>query len=62
MNTPTTATVCRCVNCPGTNCRCGCQAEAAPPAAAAARPACACGPSCGCDAAEQGCLCRSRAS
>jgi hypothetical protein len=62
MNTPTTATVCRCVNCPGANCRCGCQAEATPPAAAAARPACACGPSCGCDAAEQGCLCGSRAS
>ncbi len=61
MNTPTTP-ACRCIDCPGNNCRCGCQADAMPPAAAAARPACACRPRCGCDAAEQGCLCGSRSS
>jgi hypothetical protein len=61
MNTPSTPS-CPCVDCPGDSCRCGCQGDVTPPAAAAARPTCACGPRCGCDAAEQGCLCGIRAS
>lgn len=49
---------CRCANCPGEACACGCQAEAlvAPMNAAGAQ--CACGTACGCEGAEQGCLCR----
>ncbi len=50
--------LCNCIDCPGAGCRCGCQAEAsAPTLAAPAR--CACGPACGCEGAEQGCLCGS---
>jgi hypothetical protein len=48
---------CQCVNCPGAGCRCGCQTQAQPQTAPASAAACACGPRCGCDAAEQGCLC-----
>jgi len=60
MNTPTTP-ACQCVNCSGASCRCGCRSVAATaPAAAATRPACNCGSRCGCDAAEQGCLCATR--
>lgn len=48
---------CQCVNCPGADCLCGCQTDRAPQTAPAAALACECGPRCGCDAAEQGCLC-----
>lgn len=48
---------CTCATCGGEACRCGCQLSATPPSDA--RPACACAIACGCDAAEQGCLCNS---
>jgi hypothetical protein len=48
---------CRCSHCPGSGCACGCQPLPANPALNAAGPACACGGRCGCDAAEQGCVC-----
>jgi hypothetical protein len=47
---------CRCASCPGEACNCGCQAPTAPMSAAGAT--CDCGPACGCEAAEQGCLCQ----
>ena len=56
MNFLTTLS-CECVDCQGTDCRCGCQADANPPSTHAAAPVCACGLRCGCEAAEQGCLC-----
>ena len=46
---------CTCTGCAGVACQCGCQIAAAP--ASEARPACNCATACGCDAAEQGCLC-----
>lgn len=46
---------CTCNPCAGEACQCGCQATAA--RAADARPPCNCAAKCGCDAAEQGCLC-----
>lgn len=49
-------TACTCVDCPGAGCTCGCQALAG--ATIAAPAACRCGPACGCEAAEQGCMCR----
>ena len=48
---------CRCIDCPGAGCQCGCQTDASTSRAPAAGSPCACGPRCGCDAAEQGCLC-----
>jgi len=47
---------CRCQQCPGKTCTCGCQDRAthAPQAAAA----CTCPAGCGCEGAEAGCLCR----
>jgi hypothetical protein len=63
---------CPCTNCPGSACSCGCQGGAcagsacacgcqgdATQALRAGAAACHCGSGCGCDAAEQGCLCRS---
>ena len=46
---------CNCAPCAGEACQCGCQIAAAQ--LSDARPACNCATSCGCDAAEQGCLC-----
>jgi len=43
---------CECIDCPGAGCLCGCEH----PATQALPQACSCG-GCGCDAAEQGCLC-----
>jgi len=60
MNASSTAPSCRCVDCPGAGCTCGCQAVASSPVIAA--PACACGPGCNCDAGEQGCLCAAQSS
>lgn len=48
---------CQCADCPGANCPCGCQADATPPATQLAGLSCTCASRCGCDAAEQGCLC-----
>jgi hypothetical protein len=56
MNVPATTSSCRCVDCPGASCTCGCQAAAAASPVLAA-PTCACGPGCNCDAGEQGCRC-----
>jgi hypothetical protein len=55
----TTSSPCRCAECPGAGCTCGCAAGHAAPAAPlqAAGACCACASRCGCDAAEQGCLC-----
>ena len=47
---------CNCLNCPADGCQCGC--EPAVSAATYAGQHCLCGAGCGCDAAEQGCLCR----
>ncbi len=49
---------CDCLNCPAGGCQCGCEAAvaAAPTSYAAQR--CLCGAGCGCDGAEQGCLCQ----
>jgi hypothetical protein len=47
---------CTCSPCAGDACQCGCRISAAPPSDA--RPACNCATACGCDAAEQGCLCQ----
>ena len=47
---------CNCTGCAGEACQCGCQMAAAQ--LSDARPACNCGTGCGCDAAEQGCLCQ----
>ena len=56
MNT-TMNDLCTCTRCAGENCQCGCQSAAAQ--LSDARPqACNCAATCGCDAAEQGCLCR----
>ncbi len=55
MNATSTPS-CLCTDCPGTDCRCGCN-DRTPPVALGASATCACGPRCGCDAAEQGCLC-----
>jgi hypothetical protein len=49
---------CTCVNCPGEGCQCGCQATVSTLSINYAGLRCACGPSCGCDGAEQGCLCQ----
>jgi hypothetical protein len=46
---------CTCTRCAGEACQCGCQTSA--PQLSAARPPCNCAARCGCDAAEQGCLC-----
>jgi hypothetical protein len=59
MNPSTTIASCQCVDCPGASCTCGCQAAASTTLAAGL--ACACGPSCNCDAADQGCLCAAQA-
>ena len=56
MNTTSTSS-CQCVDCPGASCRCGCQAAATPPTTAVAGAACTCAMRCGCEGAEQGCLC-----
>ena len=48
---------CNCSKCPGAGCQCGCQSGKAAGATLAAPTGCACGPRCGCEAAEQGCLC-----
>jgi hypothetical protein len=50
---------CQCADCPGSSCLCGCQADATPSTTLGAVQACACASSCGCEAAEQGCLCNS---
>lgn len=47
---------CACTPCAGESCQCGCQAAAV--LLSDARPACNCATACGCDAAEQGCLCQ----
>jgi len=52
------ALVCSCVACPGSSCTCGCQ-DATPSTAPVAGQACECAARCGCEAAEQGCLCPS---
>jgi hypothetical protein len=49
---------CNCNPCPGAGCPCGCQPTATLVQVNDARPACNCAQACGCDAAEQGCLCR----
>ena len=54
---PTIPHACGCIDCPGAGCTCGCQAGNTHPAVAANPPACRCGPGCGCEGAEQGCLC-----
>jgi len=48
---------CNCTNCPGQGCGCGCQAAVSAAPAVALPPQCDCGQSCGCDGAEQGCVC-----
>ena len=48
---------CTCTRCAGEACQCGCQTAAATQFSDA-RPACNCAKACGCDAAEQGCLCQ----
>jgi hypothetical protein len=53
---------CRCTNCPGIGCQCSCAATEVLPAQGAAAAACVCGMDCGCEAAEQGCLCPSPAA
>lgn len=50
------AGACQCTNCPGAGCTCGYQTQNT--AVLAAPAACRCGPACGCEAAEQGCVCR----
>ena len=47
--------LCKCSNCAGEACQCGCQLAATASTHDATRN-CACGPTCGC-AAEQGCMC-----
>ena len=49
---------CACPNCPTDGCQCGCQTAAPTAQISYAGLHCQCGPACGCDAAEQGCLCR----
>ena len=58
MNTTKTAMneQCTCTRCAGEACQCGCQSAGA--RLSDARPACNCATACGCEAAEQGCLCR----
>lgn len=51
-------TSCSCNPCRGSSCSCGCQQSPAN-ALPAATTDCACKGRCGCDAAEQGCLCAS---
>ena len=48
---------CQCVDCPGSSCLCGCQANSTPSTRLVAGQACTCACRCGCEAAEQGCLC-----
>jgi len=48
---------CNCSNCPTTDCQCGCQSMTTAVEANNARPKCDCGAGCGCESAEQGCLC-----
>lgn len=48
---------CECSNCPGAGCQCGCQPTMRAVQPNDARAACNCAHACGCDAAEQGCLC-----
>ena len=57
MNRLSTTLSCQCVDCPGAGCLCGCQADSNLSTAPAAGQACACASRCGCEAAEQGCLC-----
>jgi hypothetical protein len=59
MNSASTFS-CQCVDCPGSSCLCGCLADSAPSVALIAAQACTCGSGCGCEAAEQGCLCSAR--
>ena len=47
--------LCKCSNCAGAACQCGCQFAATVPVRDEKRN-CACGPTCGC-AAERGCMC-----
>jgi hypothetical protein len=49
---------CPCTTCTGSTCSCGCRDDASQ-ALRAAADACHCASACGCEAAEQGCLCRS---
>jgi hypothetical protein len=49
---------CACLHCPGNTCNCGCQSAALPAPMNVAGATCQCGPACGCESAEQGCLCR----
>lgn len=44
MNDTPSPQACSCVNCPGTRCTCGCQAQPQ-------QPVCACGPQCQCGTA-----------
>jgi len=48
---------CNCTNCPGAGCPCGCQTGTSVNYAPALPPQCDCGPTCGCEGAEQGCVC-----
>ncbi|NCT83018.1 MAG: hypothetical protein GXC94_07755 [Comamonadaceae bacterium] len=47
MNDTQTSQACRCNDCPGTGCNCGCQAKPAQPSCACG-PQCRCGPACAC--------------
>lgn len=44
----TQSNLCTCAVCPGSECKCGCQATARPAAACSCGPACACGDTCTC--------------
>ena len=61
MNVPTLP-ACRCTDCPGAGCLCGC--NDATPSNVPAGTTCACGAGCGCgcEGSAQGCACSSRAS
>ena len=48
--------LCKCANCAGEACRCGCQNAAAAPVTDATT-SCVCGEACGCTAAGRSCLC-----
>ena len=56
MNHATNAQ-CNCSNCPGAGCQCGCQTGSSITPAMALPPQCNCAPACGCEGAEQGCVC-----
>jgi len=47
---------CSCTHCAGDACQCGCQTAALQ--LSDDRQRCLCATTCGCDAAEQGCLCQ----